>query len=206
MRFSDEQDAVLKRIAGACGVKEADVARWAVEALGDYWTHHGNRLLLPLRFHETFFVYQTAPPRLNAVQQATVITDAEGRVLEVNQAFSQMCGYSLAELHGKKPGEVLQGPQTEPEIVRAFHEAIRQQRSFECTITNYHKNGTAYRVHIKCDPIFDGNGQLVQFRAVETLVGPPPRDFIADPLTVGEQRQLQAAHRKRLTSPKKKPR
>jgi hypothetical protein len=64
VRLTPEQDAILKAVAAACGVKEADVARWAVEALGDYWNHHGKRLLLPLRFTETFRVTTIQPDRL----------------------------------------------------------------------------------------------------------------------------------------------
>lgn len=63
IRFSEGQDAAVKRIAEACGVKEAEIVRWAVEALSDYWQHHGGRLLLPLRFHETFSVITLDPQK-----------------------------------------------------------------------------------------------------------------------------------------------
>jgi hypothetical protein len=65
IRFSEGQNAILKRVAAACGVGEADIARWAVDALGDYFEHHGNRLLLPLRFHETFSVVTLPTPKRN---------------------------------------------------------------------------------------------------------------------------------------------
>lgn len=178
VRFSEAQSAILKRVSTICGVSEAEIARWAVNALGDYFQHHGERLLLPLRFHETFFVYQVSPPphpllpRQSKRIRAVVVTDAAGLVLSIDPAFTEMCGYSLEELRGKKPGDVLQGPATEQEIVEQFREAIREQVPFECTLTNYHKNGSTYRVHIKCDPVFE-RGRLVRFRALETLVDPP---------------------------------
>ncbi len=56
IRFTEAQANVLQEVAAACHVSEQDVARWAVQALGDYWSHHGKRLLLPLRFNETFRV------------------------------------------------------------------------------------------------------------------------------------------------------
>lgn len=64
-RLSDEQDALVREIAAASrGVlKEVDVMRLALDALGDYWRHHGNRLLLPLRFHETFSVVTLDPTK-----------------------------------------------------------------------------------------------------------------------------------------------
>jgi hypothetical protein len=57
VRFSEKQHAILKRIAEACDVKDVDVARWAVEALGAYWSAHGGRLLLPLDFTQRFSVH-----------------------------------------------------------------------------------------------------------------------------------------------------
>lgn len=159
-------------------MKEAEIVRWAVEALQNYFYHHGERLLLPLRFHETFYVYQAQSPRLpiNETQKwirAVVVTDADGLILNVDPAFTEMCGYSLEELRGKKPGDMLQGPATEREVIEQFREALREQAPFECTLTNYHKNGSTYRVHIKCDPVFDAKGRLEKFRAVETLVSSP---------------------------------
>jgi PAS domain S-box-containing protein len=189
VRFTEGQADILKRVANACGVNTQDVARWAVDALGDYWSHHGERLLLPLRFHETFYVYQAGPPRLPAppkTLRAVVVTDAKGLILDVDPAFTEMCGYSLEELRGKKPGDILQGPATEQEIVEQFREALRNQAPFECEITNYRKGGSnredrsTYRVHIKCEPIFN-KGRLVQYRAVETLVSAEPPKTLTGP-------------------------
>jgi hypothetical protein len=55
-RLTEEQKQIVTEIAKSTGVEEADVVRWAVQALGDYYRHHGNRLVLPLRFTETFSV------------------------------------------------------------------------------------------------------------------------------------------------------
>ncbi len=39
-----------------------------------------------------------------------IITDVAGLTTWINAGFKQMCGFTLTELLGKKPGEVLQGP------------------------------------------------------------------------------------------------
>lgn len=100
---------------------------------------------------------------------AHVTTDASGKLTEVDAAFRKMCGYSEMELLGKKPGSVLQGPETEQTVVAQFREAIRQRRPFECTLTNYHKDGRAYRVHIQMRPLFK-NRKLTGFTAIEEEV------------------------------------
>lgn len=98
---------------------------------------------------------------------ATVTTDTEGRITEINRAFSEMCGYSLGDLYGKKPGDVLQGPKTEQDVVEEFRAAIRELRPFQCDMANYAKDGTEYRVHIEMFPIFDAAGRHTNFKAIE---------------------------------------
>jgi PAS domain S-box-containing protein len=107
--------------------------------------------------------------RRGKTQAARVQTDQEGRITSVNKAFEKMCGHSLAELKGKKPGAILQGPETEPEIVRDFRKAIRTRRPFECVMTNYDAKGKPYRVHIVMRPIFKKN-KLIGFEADEEKI------------------------------------
>lgn len=97
---------------------------------------------------------------------ATVTTDPAGRITTVNRAFSKMCGYSLKELIGKKPGEILQGRATERDVIRDFRKAIRAVEPFTCTMSNYHKNGSLYHVHISMRPLFQGK-TLTGFEALE---------------------------------------
>jgi hypothetical protein len=57
-RLNDEQDALVREISSASrGVlKEVDVVRLAIDALGDYWRHHKGRLMVPLDYRESFTV------------------------------------------------------------------------------------------------------------------------------------------------------
>ncbi|PIE75831.1 hypothetical protein CSA17_05420, partial [bacterium DOLJORAL78_65_58] len=47
---------------------------------------------------------------LNALPCGVVVTDTKGRTRWVNPGFSEICGYGLADLFGKPPGELLHGP------------------------------------------------------------------------------------------------
>ena len=51
----------LEQIAREIKAQQIDVLAWAVDALSQYYKHHGNRLILPLRFTETFQVFQVSP-------------------------------------------------------------------------------------------------------------------------------------------------
>jgi PAS domain S-box-containing protein len=108
----------------------------------------------------------TMPTQVEA--DALVATDAAGRIQWVNANFTAMCGYSLDELKGRKPGEVLQGRDTDPATVGRIREAVRAGRSCRETIVNYHKDGGAYRAEVRILPIMDEeNGRAVYFVARE---------------------------------------
>jgi PAS domain S-box-containing protein len=100
-------------------------------------------------------------------EPARVRTDAQGNVIQINPAFSGLCGYKFEEIRGRKPGSLLQGPETTLESVVALRIAIRSRR--ECTVemVNYHKNQTTYRVQIELAPQFNVLGELEGFEAVE---------------------------------------
>jgi PAS domain S-box-containing protein len=96
-----------------------------------------------------------------------VITDAEGRVEWVNAAFTNDTGYSLAEMRGHKPGALLQGPETEPVVVRHFREQLQQSQPFSLTLLNYTKAGEKLWLAINVTPIHNDVGELTQFIAIQ---------------------------------------
>lgn len=101
---------------------------------------------------------------------AIVRTDPEGRVTHFDESFTRMCGYSLSELRGKKPGHILQGKATDKKTVAKFRESIETRKPFVGTLINYHKDGSPYRVRIKMHPVFDKDKHLLAFEAEETLL------------------------------------
>ena len=96
-----------------------------------------------------------------------VLTDAAGLIVWVNEGFIRMTGYPLAELIGRRPGDVLQGPDTAADAIATMHEAIRDARSFFVEILNYARDGRPYWVSIDCHPLRDGDGRLQGFIALE---------------------------------------
>ncbi len=99
--------------------------------------------------------------------EALVATDAAGRVEWVNTAFTAMCGYTLAELRGRKPGELLQGPDTDTAAVARIRTALRGRQPCRETLMNYHKDGRTYRANIHIAPVLDDGGEPLWFVARE---------------------------------------
>lgn len=96
-----------------------------------------------------------------------IITDADGRVEWVNDGFTRMSGYATHELVGRKPGELLQGPETDPAAIAAMRDAVANRRSFMVEILNYARDGHPYWVHIDCHPMRTPDGRLEGFMALE---------------------------------------
>ena len=106
-----------------------------------------------------------------------VATDPAGLVEWVNPAFTAMCGFTLDELKGRKPGHLLQGPATDRPTVERIRDALRARTSCRETLVNYHKDGSPYRVEVRIDPILDDGGQPLWYVARERKL----TALVADP-------------------------
>ena len=100
-------------------------------------------------------------------QIAVILTDAQRRILWVNRDFETMTGYECQEVMGLNPGQILQGPKTEPDVVARIRQGLAREEPFKETITNYRKNGESYKCKLVIQPIHDRNKCLVNFLAFE---------------------------------------
>ncbi len=117
--------------------------------------------------------YSNDLERLALVAKNTVngvmITDEQGRTTWVNQAFTNSTGYTLEDMLGKTPGEVLQGAETSPEAIRFMSEAIKNKQDFEIELINYKKSGEKFWISLKVAAVVNSNGEHI-FIAVQNDV------------------------------------
>lgn len=98
---------------------------------------------------------------------AVVITGPEGNVQWVNEGFTRLTGYEAAEVMGKKPGTLLQGPETDPAAVAKIREGLKAHKPFTVSILNYTKDKRPYWVSLSISPVFDMQGKVENFIAIE---------------------------------------
>jgi PAS domain S-box-containing protein len=115
-----------------------------------------NRLLVALESRE-----QQAGP------EVLVVAGPDCRVQQVNSAFFEMCGYTIDDVRGRKPSEVLQGPETEKAAIDRIRGALRDRTPCTETLINYHRDGSRYRVRLSITPILDDAGEPLWFVAKE---------------------------------------
>lgn len=73
--------------------------------------------------------------------------------------FLQMVGYDSSELVGRNC-RMLQGPDTEQDAVAVLRKAVAEGRPATVTLTNYRKDGSAFRNCVHVVPIRDAAGRL----------------------------------------------
>ncbi|MEM9043355.1 MAG: EAL domain-containing protein [Pseudomonadota bacterium] len=99
---------------------------------------------------------------------AITVTDIEGKVIWGNPAFSEVTGYEIHEVIGKRPGDVLQGTGTDPEERDRISAAIRERRPVRSEILNYTREGRPYWIALSIAPLLDDHGEAYRFVAISS--------------------------------------
>ncbi len=98
---------------------------------------------------------------------SVVITDSDGLIEWVNQSFEKLSGYTLQEVKGKKPGDCLQGKDSDPVAIDQMRQAIAKHETVKTELINYHKDGTPYWIEISIQPIVDETGKSSRFFSIQ---------------------------------------
>lgn len=97
---------------------------------------------------------------------AIIITDLNGNIDYVNEAFCIMSGYSKNEVIGKNPG-ILKSGKTEPNVYKEMWTNLVSGKTWHGEFINKQKNGT-YRIEsIKASPIFKTDGTISYYMAIK---------------------------------------
>lgn len=100
-----------------------------------------------------------------------VITDANQRIRWVNTTYTIVTGWTLEEVMGKRPAQLLHGPNTDPALSRQVGERLKQGLSISSVeMTNYRKCGEPYTVSLNIEPIRDSNGEVIAFFSIQNDV------------------------------------
>lgn len=109
---------------------------------------------------------------LSNISTGVVITDSTPPhypIIFANAAFTTLTGYTMAEAIGKNC-RFLQGADTDPTVVQQIHNAIVHTQPITCTIMNYRKDGSCFWNELTINPVFDQQGQLINFIGLQTDV------------------------------------
>jgi diguanylate cyclase (GGDEF)-like protein/PAS domain S-box-containing protein len=99
--------------------------------------------------------------------EGIVITDADFNVLEVNQAYENITGFSSEEMAGKKPIQ-LSSDLHEPHFYESIWKTIENTGQWVGEIWNRRKSGESYPEWLSVSKIVDAQGVIQNYVAVFT--------------------------------------
>ncbi|MEP4599351.1 methyl-accepting chemotaxis protein [Saccharospirillum sp.] len=106
----------------------------------------------------------------NETDNSVIITDANGLIDYVNPGFERLTGYSLQDVAGKKPGALLQGPETDKAAIARIRQALDKQVPFYDEILNYSRSGEPYWISLSINPIFDDSGAIDKYISIQANI------------------------------------
>ncbi|MCE1172144.1 MAG: PhnD/SsuA/transferrin family substrate-binding protein, partial [Azovibrio sp.] len=102
-------------------------------------------------------------------QEGIVITDASNRILRVNQAFTQVTGYSAAEAEGQTPA-LLKSGRHDALFYQHMWSDLQNYGRWQGEIWNRRKNGEIYPEWLTVTAVRDPAGQICHYVAIFTDV------------------------------------
>ncbi len=103
---------------------------------------------------------------LQAAANGIVITDREGNIQWVNDAFTRLTGYGAAEAVGNNP-RVLKSGQHDEAFYRTLWTTILSGRVWQGEVVNKRKDGRLYTEEMMITPVVSAGGEITNFIAIK---------------------------------------
>lgn len=112
---------------------------------------------------------QLAASVFTHTREGICITSAEGTILDVNDAFSQITGYSRAEVLGQST-RLLKSGRHGPEFYQELWSGLLNHGHWNGEIWNRRKNGEIYPEILTISEVLDREGQIGHYVAIFTEI------------------------------------
>ncbi|WP_051718823.1 PAS domain S-box protein [Hymenobacter sp. IS2118] len=92
---------------------------------------------------------------------AVLLTDADGRVMWVNEGFSTLCGFELPEVLGRLPDTFLRPDLDDPQTLEYVATRLRDKVPFQYEVRNPRGGSQSCWIRVKVQPIRNQTGETV---------------------------------------------
>lgn len=104
---------------------------------------------------------------LNAAANAIVITDANGIIVWVNDAFTSVTQYKKEEAQGKNPSELVKSGEHDDAFYNSMWTTLSAGQVWRGTLVNRRKDGSLYTEEQSITPMRDGHGVITHYVGVK---------------------------------------
>ena len=95
-------------------------------------------------------------------QEGVLITDPDGRIVEVNQAFTDITGYPRDAVIGQTPALLKSGRHDQQMYARMWR-SLLDQGHWDGEVWNRRRNGDAYAEYLKINAVRDAAGKVLNY-------------------------------------------
>lgn len=100
---------------------------------------------------------------LDASADPTMITDRSGHIAWVNRAFTDLTGYAVGEVVGRRVADFLKSDKIEPRLVRELWRTVLGGRVWRGELVNRTKDGTEFHQDTLITPVGNAAGKVTHF-------------------------------------------
>jgi PAS domain S-box-containing protein len=95
-----------------------------------------------------------------------LVCDSMGRIEWVSSNFVKTTGYSSSEAIGKRPGELLEGPETDPQTSMYIKNQAMKGLPVNAEILNYTKDGQKRWIKVHGQALHSKEGEVLKYYAI----------------------------------------
>jgi PAS domain S-box-containing protein len=138
---------------------------WSVIAKGDSWYASGRDITDQKQMLAELEQLSLVASK---VSNGVVISNADNKVMWINDAFEKITGYHILDVQNNHLGDVLKGELTDLSIIQKARELSKAKQSFEVDLLIYRKDGQPLWVSVINSIILDSYGNIDKY--VEVII------------------------------------
>ncbi|HZL09042.1 MAG TPA: PAS domain S-box protein [Prolixibacteraceae bacterium] len=98
---------------------------------------------------------------------AIIITDIDGNIQWANSSFSRLSDYTMTEIIGKKPSQLVKSGKQDSAFYKNMWNTILSGNVWSGELINKRKNGSFFPEELRITPIIDHTGAITSFIAIK---------------------------------------
>ena len=98
---------------------------------------------------------------------AIIITDINGNIQWANSSFSKLSGYTMSEVIGKTPGQLVNSGKQDSIFYQTMWNTILSGKVWSGELINKRKDGSFFSEELTITPILDYTGEITSFIAIK---------------------------------------